>query len=92
MSEGNVWNERIGVSKTIRENILLYLSAEGKGTENDVRNTIRMSRDEANQHLRFLEEHGFVEKEYVQMGSTAQYRLTAKGDEFVADIRWGEDG
>lgn len=85
-----VWNEQIGVTNTIRENILLYLSQEEEEVKKDeLRSTIGMTRDSADQHLRFLEEHGFVAKQ-LDHSMHPEYQLTDKGDELVGELRWGD--
>lgn len=87
---GDVWNERVGVTKTMRENILLYLSQEGPVKQVELRRTIGMTDKSAGQHLRFLEQHGYVDEQLVDGGMQSQYQLTDKGEELVGDIRWGD--
>ena len=58
MSESEVWTPKIGVQKTIRENILLYLSQENEVKKREVRSKIGLSRERAQDHFRFLEDHG----------------------------------
>jgi DNA-binding HxlR family transcriptional regulator len=84
-----VWNEQISVTNTIRENILLYLSQEEEVKKDELRSTISMTRDSADQHLRFLEEHGFVAKQ-LDHSMHPEYQLTDKGDELVGELRWGD--
>lgn len=86
----DIWNERIGTTHTMRENILLYLLQEGEVKKEEVRRTIGMTDDSAGKHLRFLEEHEYVEKQLVNGGMRSQYQLTEKGEELVGDIRWGD--
>lgn len=91
MTGSDTWNERIGVTRTIRENILLYLAQADKAVEKEeLRSTVGMSRDAVDQHMRFLEEHGFVEKQISGRNMRSEYTLTDKGDELVADVRWGD--
>lgn len=92
MTGSETWNTRIGVTRTLRENILLYLAESDDAVEKEeLRSTIGISRDAADQHMRFLEEHGYVEKQISGGSMRSQYTLTDKGDELVADIRWGDD-
>lgn len=88
----DTWNERIGVTRTIRENILLYLSEVDDAVEQEkLQSTIGITRDAAAQHMKFLKEHRYVEKQISGRSMRSEYTLTDKGDELVADIRWGDD-
>lgn len=91
MTENEVWSPRIGVRRTERESILLFLSQEEAAEKRELRNEIRMTRDGAEQHLKYLEENGFVDKTLVSTGMKSQYSLTEEGKRLAAEIRWGDD-
>lgn len=80
-----VWNEKIAITRTARENILLYLYQEGKTSSNDLQRELRLQRETANQHYKFLEDNGFIDRIYRARSSMSDFELTDKGEKFVRD-------
>ncbi|MDJ1433570.1 winged helix-turn-helix transcriptional regulator [Halostagnicola sp. A-GB9-2] len=81
----DVWTEEAAISRTPRENILLYLYQEGPTRTREIRKELYLHDRSSDRDLRFLEDNDFVEKVIQPRSSSAEYSLSDKGDSFVKD-------